>query len=325
MNRPSLLALFASLTGLSLQACASPPEAASANPPSNPGSGPGSGPSSPADAATPSTSPAAPAVLTNPSSKYPMAEVRPEHKAGQNLPALVERLKVLSNDPTLNVAQIRQEIEAIATDRPSWQFVDRLRAFQGSSEDFRKLIRTAADDLAFVPIIEAPMPKDFPPYTPLGEIEFKRYPAYRMAVSNAAKDNTSDGRLFWSLFRHISKNDIPMTTPVEMDVDVAEDGSKMSMSRMGFMYLTPESGKAGKQDGIEVINIPETIVLTIGMRGDDAPARVKGAEDQLKAWLAAHPKWTADGATRTMGYNSPSVRNNRRYFEVQIRVRSTEG
>ena len=61
--------------------------------------------------------------------------------------------------------------------------------------------------------VVAALPEGFPDPTPAGEIQIKRYPAYRLARS---KMSGADSVAFWTLFLHIKKNEIAMTAPVEM-------------------------------------------------------------------------------------------------------------
>ena len=62
--------------------------------------------------------------------------------------------------------------------------------------------RASADE--FQPIKEAEMPKGFPTYTPVGQIEIKEYPAYRKASASGPAE-------FWTLFQHINQNNVTMT------------------------------------------------------------------------------------------------------------------
>ena len=80
-------------------------------------------------------------------------------------------------------------------------------------------------DLAFEPIMEAPLPVGFPAPVPAGEIAVIEYPRYRLA--RAGMKGGQNGT-FFTLFRHIQSNDIPMTAPVEMTMD--EDGTGMMSS-----------------------------------------------------------------------------------------------
>jgi hypothetical protein len=49
---------------------------------------------------------------------------------------------------------------------------------------------------------------------------------------------------------------------------------------------------------------------------------VTKASSLLKAWLKNHAdRYEASGDLRVLGYNSPMIPRNKRYFEVQIPVR----
>jgi hypothetical protein len=72
---------------------------------------------------------------------------------------------------------------------------------------------------------------------------------------------------------------------------------------------------------VEVLDVPAAQVLSIGVRGNDSRSSIAAAEGALRAWLAEHREWRADGPFRTFGYNSPGVRGQRRCFEVQVPVK----
>ena len=75
----------------------------------------------------------------------------------------------------------------------------------------RDRIEQISETLAFAPTMEAEMPRGFPPSTPIGELEVKQYPAYRIA-----KTDTESSPAFWTLVNHIKQNKIAMTALVEM-------------------------------------------------------------------------------------------------------------
>ncbi len=157
------------------------------------------------------------------------------------------------------------------------------------------------------------MPKGFPGYTPVGQIEVKQYPAYRKASASGVAE-------FWTLFRHIKQNDITMTAPVEMDYGDprAEKSSNRSMS---FLYERPDQGTTGKQGSVEVIDVPAMKVVSIGCRGSRTSSAVAEAQKKLLKHLAEKKdQYAAAGPMRVMGYNSPFVPRDRNFFEVQIPV-----
>ncbi len=169
----------------------------------------------------------------------------------------------------------------------------------------------------FQPIKEAEMPRGFPGYTPVGQIEVKQYPAYRKASASGAAE-------FWTLFQHINTNHIKMTAPVEMDYGdpIADKPNERSMS---FLYEKPDQGTAGTRGGVEVSDTPAMMVVSIGCRGRRTPAAVAAAKEKLLGYLADKKgKFTRAGHVRVMGYNSPFVPRDRNFFEVQIPVKAAK-
>ncbi|MDZ7616073.1 MAG: heme-binding protein [Patescibacteria group bacterium] len=169
-----------------------------------------------------------------------------------------------------------------------------------------------ATDEEFTIIKEAEMPSGFPAPTPVGRIEVKQYPAYRRATA------TGMGQ-FWTLFRHIKQTDVAMTAPVEMDYGPAGAGGGGSAS-MSFLYERPNQGAAGKQGGVEVMDVEAATVVSIGCRGRQTAAAVSEAQDRLLLWLDENGGYAPSGSLRVMGYNSPFVPREKNFFEVQIPV-----
>lgn len=188
---------------------------------------------------------------------------------------------------------------------------------EAAVERLEARLKWIASDLTFEPEMEAPLPVDFPEPTPVGELELKRYPAYRVAT--APMKGRASGA-FWTLFGHIKKHDIPMTAPVESTY--GED--EVSAVRMGFLYQSPEVGDAGIDGAVEVIDVPARHVVSLGLRGYATDQRVRDARRELLEWIEAREDLAVDGALRTMGFNSPMVQGTRRYFEVQLPVRVVE-
>ena len=166
----------------------------------------------------------------------------------------------------------------------------------------------AREMLSFSPLDEAPLPEGFPHYTPVGVIEVKRYPAYRKAV----------GPAFWPLFQHIQKQGIPMTSPVEMRSGESSSGN----GEMAFLYQTTKVGKIGPIDGVAVEETPETLVVSLGMRGNMDGQTSSDAFDRLENWLSQSTKYQhatkGESTQRVFGYNSPMVPVGKRYWEAQL-------
>lgn len=161
-------------------------------------------------------------------------------------------------------------------------------------------------------VSEAKLPRGFPGPGPVDQVMVKTYPAHRLARATAGAG--SDNAMFMKLFNHIKRNDIAMTSPVQMD------GRRESMA---FLYATPDLGTAGpdpRDPEVVVVDVPETTVVSIGLRGSYSNETAERGIRQLRQWLAAHPEWQATGDPRTLGYNSPFVPSFLKYSEVQIPV-----
>lgn len=176
----------------------------------------------------------------------------------------------------------------------------------------------ASSNEEFKPTIEAEMPQGFPSYTPVGTIEVKTYPAYRKASAAGAT-------AFWKLFAHISSNDIAMTAPVEMTYGQLDEQQRGQRS-MSFLYGRPDMGEAGPKGLVEVADVEAMTVVSIGARGAHTASSVEAARLQLQAWLKERQgEYRVAGPLRVMGYNSPMVPAERRFFEVQIPVEKVSG
>ena len=94
---------------------------------------------------------------------------------------------------------------------------------------------------------------------------------------------------------------------------------------MAFLYGDPSTDPAKVGDGIEVVDVAAGTVLSIGANGYERKGRVAALEQRLRAFVeASDGAWIVAGPLRTMAYNSPMVRGDRRYFEVQLPVRPAE-
>ncbi len=170
-----------------------------------------------------------------------------------------------------------------------------------------------ADD--FQPIKEAEMPKGFPPYTRVGEVEVKHYPAYRKATASGVAE-------FWTLFNHIKKNKVEMTAPVEMNYG-DPSAAKLRERSMSFLYERADQGAAGKQADVEVVDVPAMTVVSLGCRGRRSHEALQNAQQKLLKWLDEHKtEFVANGELRVLGSNSPFVPEDKNFFEVQIPIKA---
>ena len=174
---------------------------------------------------------------------------------------------------------------------------------------------------------EASLPEGFPPPGPVDRIIVKTYPSHRLARVRA--EGGGNG-MFMKLFRHLERNDIKMTAPVEMSWPGREEMEHPPAAvgrepeAMAFLYGKASIGAAGadpEDPQVVVEDVPEVKVVSIGLRGGyDRETFDRGAK-RLAAWLAEHPEWEAAGGLRTLAYNSPFVPNFVKYSETQLPIR----
>ena len=181
---------------------------------------------------------------------------------------------------------------------------------------------SAAD--AWLAAPSADLPQGFPAPGPLGQIILKDYPAYRAAVATASAGSGRSGdALFYPLFNHIKRHEIPMSAPVEMEYAAPEDAARPARApvSMAFIYTKPDVGRTGPDRDVQVVDVPAQKVVSIAVRGSYTPERFWQAFAQLKAWLNAHhAAYRAAGQPRYLAYNSPFVLPFMRSGEVQIPI-----
>jgi hypothetical protein len=158
-------------------------------------------------------------------------------------------------------------------------------------------------------VSEAPLPKGWPAPGPYNQVSEKAYPKYRAAVTNG-----SSGMSFWTLFGHIKKKDIPMTSPVEMKME--QKGDRMEKVNMAFLYQNTEVGKTGA-DGkkIEVKDIQKSKALSYAWMGDDSREQIAIAQKALEDALTK--KGLKAESFRMLGYNGPGTPRKKRTYELQ--------
>ena len=211
-------------------------------------------------------------------------------------------------------------LKTLGDDNPS---ASTLRAAAGSGE--RADAESAAESLTFRPRMEAALAEGYPNPTRVNAIEVKTLPAYRMAVTSM--QDRGDDRAFWSLFGHIQKEGIAMTTPVRMDYGEAASGDDPSTVQMAFLYRRPTMGTLGDDAAlpVEVVDVPPQTVASIGLRGSsDDDEAIRDAAAKLREWVAADGSYAIDGPMQVNGYNGPMTPVDQRIAEVQLPVRKVE-
>lgn len=165
------------------------------------------------------------------------------------------------------------------------------------------------------------LPVVYPAPTPPGAIELKHYPTIRRAeFTSDAAPGLMGQRGFWPLFQHISRNDIAMTAPVEMEYADTNEDERIDRWTMAFLYHTPENGPAGEDGQIVIVDTKPKVFLSLGVRGTQGWTGVTKLAERLDAWLAENPEWKRTGQPRTLGYNGPNVPRADQWWEVQVPV-----
>ena len=194
--------------------------------------------------------------------------------------------------------------------------VSKIEDIAKQADTLRAALLEALVILTFKPRVEAPVPAGFPAPTPVGVVEIKKLPVYRMAKVN----NTGGGNNFFTLFNHIKKNNIEMTAPVEMTM--AEKNGKYTESSMAFLYQETTLGKVGPQGNIAVLDTKECMVASIGMRGSPTAEAIESAKRWLIEKIKTAPEaYEIEGELKVMGYNSPFMPEKLRYYEVQLQLK----
>ena len=147
--------------------------------------------------------------------------------------------------------------------------------------------------------VESPLPEGYPAPTPPGMIELKTYPSVRRAErSSKGPSDVGMYKNFFPLFNHIKKREIAMTSPVEMDYRRVEDGKPLTEQpivdgewTMSFLYRKPDLGPAGMDGDVKVVDVPEVVVVSIGMRESDGSPTVKRGLESLQKWFDGQDAW----------------------------------
>ncbi|MGA0900650.1 MAG: heme-binding protein [Luteolibacter sp.] len=159
---------------------------------------------------------------------------------------------------------------------------------------------------------ESPLPTGYPMPGPYGEITKKSYPAYRAAVT----DTDAANRGFWTLFRHIKRQNIEMTAPVEMKMSETDKG-ELEMVEMAFLYRHTQQGQTGKDGNqVEVLDLPKMQVLNYAWQGSRSNKFVNEAKAKLIA--EAGKQNLKYKGFRLLGYNSPMIPNEKKTHELQL-------
>ena len=154
----------------------------------------------------------------------------------------------------------------------------------------------------------------FPP-SPVGSAELKTLPAGVLLKATAAGNYfEQSSRLFRPLFDYISVRDIAMTTPVEAQIDGAA---------MYFWVAKSQRHKiTGNSAGVEMLEVPERRVASLGARGSYSPENFIKTRDDLVAWLATRKDVKPAGPPYAVYWNGPFLPGFMKRFEVHVPVQA---
>ncbi|MFU8848948.1 MAG: heme-binding protein [Opitutales bacterium] len=151
------------------------------------------------------------------------------------------------------------------------------------------------------------------PKTNVDNMELKTIPASRLIASESSghyfKENNG---LFRPLFRYISQNNIAMTTPVEAEI----------MPGKMYFYIGGDAAERELKptETVRVLEIPERLVASIGVRGSYSEKNFNEALKKLESWLENHPTHKASGEARGIFWNGPFTPGFFKRFEVHLPV-----
>lgn len=230
---------------------------------------------------------------------------------------VTEVVAILEKAPsTATAEELRTAARAgaalLAPQSPAAESLRKLADGKDTAPELQTKIADVVASLAFQPLREAALPAGFPTYTPPGVIELKTYPVHRRAVAKA----------FFTLFSHITRNDIAMTAPVRMEFNHSDDG-KLKQESMAFFYGNPETGAVGvdkADEDVETVEDQGQTVIALGHRGRWNREVIAAGEARLREWMKANPEYRAAGDLIVMGYNSPMTPTARQFFEIQLPV-----
>ena len=175
---------------------------------------------------------------------------------------------------------------------------------------------------------EAALPAGWPAPGPVGEVVEKSFPASRTYWAGGNMNLA-----FMRCFRHLQEHDLEMTAPVvmdyqhhERDLSALEEriAGPVALERLHFVLEEPSLDELGVEGPVEVEDTPALQVLSVGYQGDLTDEAIRECEAQLAAALGEREDLQSAGPARILGYNSPMVPEQRRYWEVQLPVEAAE-
>ncbi len=151
--------------------------------------------------------------------------------------------------------------------------------------------------------------------TKAGEFEIKTIPAAKLLCAETKSSYFDDsGKLFMQLFRYINTEKIPMTVPVEADINPGQ--------MRFFIGKELQNKQFNNTNAVTVIDRPARLVAALGVSGSYSQSNYTEAKKELEEWLAKNPDYTADGPAYMSYWNSPMVPFFMKHSEVIIPVKN---
>ncbi|MBD2188381.1 heme-binding protein [Pseudanabaena mucicola] len=174
-------------------------------------------------------------------------------------------------------------------------------------------------------VMSAPLPVGFPAPTAHNIIEVKQYPAYRSGTYTY-EGNLSEATsyAFNPLFRHISSNNISMTSPVEAryPMTAIDQPVQSGKAKVSFLYNNNAINPQQIAQDIQVEDHAPMLAVSLGVQGAYGYDRFQSDVAKLKQWLAEHPEYEIAGEPREFLYDSPYTPSLLKRREVQIPIRA---
>lgn len=171
---------------------------------------------------------------------------------------------------------------------------------------------------------EAPLPEGFPPPSEVGKIVEKTYPAARTYWAKGTV-NTA----FWRCFSHLKQKKHEMTAPVVWEYDHRDPeepkllkllSDPVTVERLHFILEDPTLDEVGEAGAVTVADMPKQRVLSIAYQGKLTAEAVHRCEKKLQEELEQRDDVKSAGQPRIFGYNSPMVKAEKRYWDIQLPI-----
>ena len=161
-------------------------------------------------------------------------------------------------------------------------------------------------------LAEAPLVEGWPKPSNYNQVVKKSFPAFRSASTQSSGVNSG----FMTLFGHISRNKIPMTSPVDMGMSLVKQGDEeLKAASMAFLYIDPTTGEVGKNKrGVTIQDTEAFEALVYTWNGTRSKATIAQATKALKKELATQKRTSEN--FRLFGYNSPGVPDRAKTWEL---------